>query len=333
MTPRARIVPLFIPHLGCPHDCVFCNQRRISGQSAPVTAADVTAALAALPEHGDYEVAFYGGSFTAIPPEQQRALLLAVQPFFARGAVGRIRVSTRPDAVDDAALALLREMRVETVELGAQSMDDAVLRKSGRGHDAAATERAAAFLRQGGFRLVLQMMMGLPGATPESDLETARRFVALWPDAVRIYPTVILRDTPLYALWRRGDYQEHSVADAVALCSRLIPLFSASGIPVIRLGLNPTAELSGGAVAGGAYHPALGELVKSRVYLEQARVLLHTEPHGASVVLGVFPGDISQMVGQHRCNLDALRAEFGLRALRVQSADVPRGMIVLLDAG
>lgn len=330
MKPRRRVLPLFIPHLGCPHDCVFCAQRRISGQLTPVTPADVDAAMAAL-EHPVDEAAFYGGSFTALPTAEQAALLEAAQPYLRSGKVGALRVSTRPDAVDGAALDLLQRYHVETVELGAQSMDDGVLAGSGRGHTAADTERAARLVKARGFRLVLQMMTGLPGSSDALDLMTAERLAALRPDGVRIYPTVILRDTALYDLWQYGIYREHAVEDAVRVCAHLLPVFEKAGIPVIRLGLNPTDELTNGAAAGGAYHPALGELVQSRIFLERARALLHGSKPGTDMVLGVCKSDISRMTGQRRCNLAALAKEFRLHSLRVAEADVAKGEIVILE--
>ena len=321
MSARAHILPVFVPHLGCAHACVFCNQRRISGAGKPATAADVknciAGAAAFLPPGGKRQLAFYGGSFTAIPEGEQEALLGAAKQALDRGEIDAIRLSTRPDAIDDAVLRRLRLYGVETVELGAQSMDDAVLRRSERGHTAAAVERASRLIKAAGFRLILQMMTGLPGATDASDLDTARRLIALRPDGVRIYPTVIVKDTALYDMWRAGTYREHTVEDAVRVCARIVPLFEAAGIPVIRLGLNPTEELSGGAAAGGAYHPALGELVKSRILLEKARALLQGIPPGKSVVLTVGKGKTSQMAGQHRDNLRRLREEFSLAEIRI----------------
>ena len=256
MSARAHILPVFVPHLGCPHACVFCNQRRISGTQRPATAEDVknsiAQAAAFLPEGGKRQLAFYGGSFTAIPAQEQEALLAAAKQALDRGEIDAIRLSTRPDAIDDTVLKRLRFYGVETVELGAQSMDDTVLRLSGRGHTAAAVEQASRQIKAAGFRLILQMMTGLPGATDETDLESARRLIALRPDGVRIYPTVIVKDTALYESFRAGTYREHTVEDAVRVCARIVPLFEAAGIPVIRLGLNPTEELSGGAAAGGA---------------------------------------------------------------------------------
>lgn len=333
MSASRRILPLFIPHLGCPHACVFCDQKHISGAKKPVTADDVRGALdAALQTQQGLEVAFYGGSFTALPIAQQRELLDAVQPYLRSGAVSSIRLSTRPDAINWEVLALLEEMGVETVELGVQSMSDEVLRQSGRGHCAADTVRASGLLRQRGFHLILQMMTGLPGSSFQTDIDTARQIVGLRPDGVRVYPTVILRDTALHELWMQGKYTEHAVEEAVAVCAEILPIFENAGIPVIRLGLNPTEELSGGAAAGGAYHPALGELVRGRIFFNRARCLFSPQDAGKDAVLAVRRDELSRMIGQHRCNIEALQAEFGLRSLKIMPADnVLSGTVIRID--
>ena len=332
MSARAQILPVFVPHLGCMHACVFCNQRRISGAQSPAKPEDVknlTAQSAAfLPQGGKRQLAFYGGSFTAIPEKEQEALLSAAKEALDRGEIDAIRLSTRPDAIDDTVLARLRRYGVETVELGAQSMDDGVLRLSGRGHTAADVARASALVRAAGFELILQMMTGLPGSDDEKDVETARRLIALKPDGVRVYPTVIVKDTPLYDMWRSGAYRERTVEDAVRVCAVIVPLFEAAGIPIIRLGLNPTEELSGGAAVAGAYHPALGELVKSRVLLNKARALLRTAAPGSRVTITVGRGKTSQMTGQKRENLRRLTEEFELAGLRVRENPSENGEIL-----
>ena len=317
---RARIIPIFVPHLGCPNECVFCDQKRISGSPLPASAGDVVLALERAKTLGvtGGELAFYGGSFTAVSPALQRQLLEAARPYLADGTIGAIRLSTRPDAVDPETLAMLREQGVATVELGAQSMFDEVLAASGRGHTAADTVRAARMVKDAGLRLVLQMMTGLPGSSPERDVETARRIIDLAPDGARIYPTVIVRGTALEELWRAGTYDAHTVSDAVAVCADILPLFEAAGIPVIRLGLNPTAELSDGGAVAGAYHPALGELVRSEVLRRRAAALLEGVPAGSRVTLHVAPERVSAMTGQRRANLAALKAQFALAALRVE---------------
>ena len=272
-----------------------------------------------------------GGSFTAIPEKEQEALLSAAKEALDRGEIDAIRLSTRPDAIDDEVLARLRRFGVETVELGAQSMDDSVLRLSGRGHTAADVERASKLLQTAGFRLVLQMMTGLPGSTDEKDMETARKIIALRPDAVRIYPTVIVRDTALYDMWRAGEYREHAVEDAVRVCAEILPLFETAEIPVIRLGLNPTDELSNGAAVAGAYHPALGELVKSRILLNRARELLRGVGPGSRVTLTVGRGKTSQMTGRHRENIRRLREEFGLAEVKIRENSESGGEILSLS--
>lgn len=334
MSARESIIPVFVPHLGCPNDCVFCNQRRISGSQEPATAQTVKEAIenaAALPSKGaKRQLAFYGGSFTAIPVEQQLSLLNAAREEMAQGRIDSLRLSTRPDAIDGTVLDRLRDYGVETIELGAQSLDDRVLLLSGRGHTAEDVEKASQLIKEWGFRLILQMMTGLPGDTPEKAVETARRIAALKPDGVRIYPTVIVRDTALYDLWRSGRYAEHTVEDAVEVCASLVPLFEEAGIPIIRLGLNPTEELSGGAAAGGAYHPALGELVQSRVLYHRAHGLLAPVPQGSYVTLEVGRGRTSQMVGQHRQNVERLCREFKLAGLKVKETGMETGEIRVL---
>ena len=321
MSARASIIPVFIPHWGCPHACVFCNQRRISGVKHPADAetvrAEVERARTVLPKGERAELAFYGGSFTAIPAEQQEALLSAAKAYLDEGVLSSIRLSTRPDAIDADVLSRLHRYGVETIELGAQSLCDEVLQYAHRGHTAADVENASRLIRASGFRLILQMMTGLPGDSPERSIRTAEKIIALKPDGVRIYPTVIVRDTELYDCWRAGEYREHTVEDAVALCARLLPLFEKAGIPVIRLGLNPTEELSGGAAVAGAYHPALGELVRSRILRNRAEELLTGTVPGSKVTLFVHPKKHFHMAGQHRCNITTLQEEFSLTALRI----------------
>ena len=335
MSARECVIPVFVPHLGCPYRCVFCDQRRISGSEESATAETVRQAIktaAALPRNGaKRQLAFYGGSFTAIPAARQEELLRAASDAIASGELDAIRLSTRPDAIDGEVLSRLRRFGVETVELGAQSMDEEVLRLSGRGHTARDVERAARAVRAAGFRLILQMMTGLPGDSDEKDLETARRLIALHPNGVRIYPTVIVRGTELWEMWKKGEYREHTVEDAVRVCARLLPLFEEAGVPVIRLGLNPTEELSAGEAAGGAYHPALGELVKGRVMREKMRALLAGTPRGGRVLLGTAERSLSQAIGQKRENLLKLRDECALAEIKVVPAAVKEGEIVLLS--
>lgn len=335
MTPKRVIIPVFVPHAGCPNDCVFCNQRRISGALRPADEHDVAEAIESargkLRPGTPAELAFYGGSFTAIPSEQQKRLLGAALPFVRSGEISSIRLSTRPDCVDEETAERLRTFGVTTVELGAQSMCPEVLEASNRGHTPEDTRRAAKLLKEKGFSLILQMMTGLPEDTPERSKFTAEELISLSPDGVRIYPTVIVRDTELYDMWKRGEYREHTVRDAVDLCAELVPMFMSAGIPVIRLGLNPTDDLSGGDAAAGAYHPAFGELVYSEIYRRKAAALLEGTAPGTDAVLGVAKGRIPLMVGQKRINITSLTEQFGLGSLKVRETDVPDGDIRVLS--
>ena len=309
------IIPIFIPHIGCPHDCVFCNQRRIAGETRAPEPEQVSAQLfAAFQETECAEVAFYGGSFTAIEPERQRAYLCAVAPFAAQ--VSGIRVSTRPDAITPEIIALLRAGGVTLVELGAQSMDDAVLKASGRGHTAEDTRRAVAHLRAAGMPYVLQMMVGLPGEKTGSARETARALAALHPVGVRVYPTVVVRDTQLEALWRAGAYAPLEVERAVELCAQIAEIFDAACVPIIRMGLNPTRDLSGGDALAGAYHPAFGQLVAARRRLLRLRALLSGHA-GEAVTIYANPRELSEVAGHRGENRARLIRECGIKALRI----------------
>lgn len=333
MTPKRRIIPVFVPHIGCPNNCVFCDQKKISGTAAPATADDAVRAIesarAVIPFGETAELAFYGGSFTAIPACEQESLLAAAARY--RDFIGAIRVSTRPDRIDAERLALLKKYGVTTVELGAQSLDDEVLRLSGRGHRAADTENAAAMVKESGMGLILQMMTGLPGDTAEKTLATARRIIALEPDGVRIYPTVIIRDTPLEELWRAGLYREHTVTEAVEWCAPVVREFWDADISIIRLGLNPTDGLTEGAAIAGAYHPALGSLVYSRIYLDRARRALEAVRGCRYATLGVGRKYVSYMAGSRRENTLTLEREFFPLKITIRAAEVERGEVKLID--
>lgn len=297
-------VALFVPHRGCPHTCVFCNQHLIAGQTAPLTAErirDACETARACPHDVENsEIAFFGGSFTAIDRAEMLACLEAAKPYVGRD-FGGIRVSTRPDAVDGEVLGVLRDYGVTAVELGAQSMDDNVLALNERGHTAARTRAAAALIKEYGFSLGLQMMTGLYGSTPEKDRATAERFVEMAPDTVRIYPTVVLERTRLAELWRQGAYTPPTLEDSVELCAGLLRLFRDNGIRVIRLGLHSGGNVEEGRLAG-VYHPAFGELCESRVCRGLLEERLRGRPKGAYTVR-VNEKALSQMIGQKKSNL------------------------------
>ena len=314
------IIPVFIPHVGCPHDCVFCNQKKIAGTIAAPDGKKVHEIIEnALAYSGKApQIAFYGGSFTAIERVLMEEYLSAAKYFIDRGDAESIRLSTRPDAIDEERLDILRNYGVKTIELGTQSMCEDVLVSSGRGHTAEDTRRASKLIKQFGFELILQMMTHLPGSDNEKDIYTAREICKLTPDGVRVYPTVVIRDTYLETLWRSGEYSPATPDDAAKLGAVLLGIFEENAIPVIRFGLNPTDDLSDGEALSGAYHPALGELALSALYLERTRKKLGTEKReGKALTLRVNPRRVSVMSGQGRRNKTTLCEEYGFRNVSV----------------
>ena len=288
----SSIIPIFIPHVGCPHDCVFCNQKKIAGTLTPPTGEDVSLKIkeALAVANRPCEVAFYGGSFTAVGDKLLLEYLGAVAPFMENGDVSHIRISTRPDCIDEEILKTLSHFGVRTIELGAQSMNDDILRASGRGHTAEQVRAASALIKARGFNLVLQMMTHLPCSDDEKDLETAREIASLAPDAVRVYPTVVVRDTALETLWRSGRYTPATPEEAALLGAKIIDIFEGTDIPIIRFGLNPTEDLSNGEALAGAYHPALGEMAQSARYLAEAiREIEKNKISGGDITIFVSP--------------------------------------------
>ena len=298
-------VSIFVTHEGCPHRCSFCNQHIISGQQKRVSKADVTNTLSVALETGGEsknQIAFFGGSFTAIEREYMTELLEATVPFADKFA--GIRISTRPDCIDEEILAFLKGYGVKAIELGAQSMDNEVLALNRRGHTAQDVEKASELIKAHGFELGLQMMTGLYGDTDEKAILTAKRLASLEPATVRIYPTVVLKGTELDSLYKSGDFKPQSVSEAVDLCVRLIPIFENAGIKIIRLGLHASEGVEG-EMSAGAYHPAFKELCLGKIYLGNAIKALENTNKGA-VTLAVGERYLSQMAGQKKTNIIAL---------------------------
>ncbi len=305
---RHANVAVFVPHAGCPRQCSFCNQRHIAGESRFPSEADVQnaceTARRTLPAGAAAQIAFFGGSFTAIPRTDMMRLLKAAAPYVKSGVFSGIRVSTRPDAIDREVLELLKSYGVTTVELGAQSMDDAVLNACRRGHTARQVAEAATLIREAGLSLGLQMMTGLPGDTDEGALRTAQALAALKPGEVRVYPTLVIEGSPLAEEYRAGTYTPQTLEQAVALCVKLLTFFEEEqGIPVIRLGLHAENDMMRHCLAG-PWHPAFRELCESRLYRNKAESILK-QTEKKKVVLAVNPACVSRMVGHRRENLTA----------------------------
>ncbi len=332
------IIPVFLPHAGCPHQCVFCNQKAITGASGG-TSLDV--ARAEILKYLSYPrknrsqttVSFYGGNFLGLPHSIIKRLLSLAAEFVDQGLVDGIRFSTRPDTVDDRTLDLLKPFPVTTVELGVQSLDDEVLEQSRRGHRASDSLAAARLVQERGYSLGLQMMTGLPGDTGGQSVQTAQGIVALQPNFVRIYPTVILEGSPLAHLWRQGRYKASSLEEAVALAKNLLTVFNQADIPVVRLGLAASDSLdSEGTILAGPYHPAFGHLVASAIFLDKALGLL--KQHGITsgpVTFQVHPKSLSSLRGQKNTNMRHLEKLLDSAPVIHQDASLPRDHLSLLS--
>ncbi|MDD6187347.1 MAG: radical SAM protein [Oscillospiraceae bacterium] len=304
---------IFVPHEGCPNKCSFCDQNKISGTQTPPTAQEVSRMCDEfLPtdtaDGAKYEIAFFGGSFTAIDRGYMLSLLQAAYPFVRRGRAFGIRCSTRPDAIDREILSLLKEYGVTAIELGAQAMQDGVLRRNLRGHTAKDVYDASRLIKEYGFSLGLQMMTGLYGQDDyaAAATDTAKQFIKIHPDTVRIYPTLTLKDTLLETLYARGAYTPPSLDETVEICKTLVKMFEDENIKIIKLGLHSDAGMEKSLVAG-PYHPAFRELVESAAFLDRVKQSLENSDKG-KYELFVNKRRRSIAVGQKRKNINRLSA-------------------------
>lgn len=313
---KINIIPIFIPHLGCPNDCVFCNQKKITGISTLLTGGEIEEKiveyLGYFKPGREIEIAFYGGSFTALTVEKQLEFLAIGKKYKDLELVDKIRLSTRPDFIDDAILDRLEEYGVDIIELGVQSLSNSVLELSNRGHDAKSVYDAVKCIKQRDFTLGLQQMIGLPGDNYETSLYTTRELISLKPDFVRIYPTLIVVETELENMYRDGLYSPLTVETAVDYVTDYFILFTLNKIPVIRVGLQNTESISlDGDVVAGPFHEAFGELVKSEIF---RRIIVwelkDTELKDLNIVSS--QKTISLIVGQKSTNRDAIVRDLGL---------------------
>ncbi len=297
-------ISLFVTHMGCPHQCSFCNQKTISGSVSALSPDDVSKTLEDAVTHGNSpentEIAFFGGSFTAIERGYMVSLLEATKPFMEKGCFKGIRISTRPDAIDGEVLSILKSYGVTSIELGAQSTDDTVLTLNQRGHTREDIFNASFLIKKYGFSLGLQMMTGLLGDTDEKSLKTCEDIIFLKPDTVRIYPTIVLEGTYLAELYKKGEYSPQTLENAVSLCAKLLRRFHEESIKVIRLGLHSGGNVEEGYIAG-PYHQAFGELCEGEIYLCVAEEKLKLEKKGKKIIY-VNPREISKMTGQKQKN-------------------------------
>ena len=339
---KPLIVPVFVPHGGCPHRCVFCNQSVITG--APAASIEPLAIRRQIstfldgcrPSSRPSQIAFYGGNFLGLPRDTVAMLLSEATRFVAEQRVDGIRFSTRPDTINSNTLALLSGYPVQTVEIGVQSMNDRVLEITERGHTADDTRYAAELIKQKGFQLGLQIMVGLPGDDEAVSMETARRVGALTPDFVRIYPAVVIAGSPMALWYKNGTYAPWRLDRAISLVKQMVLFFREKKIKVIRMGLQATEDLQPGeTILAGPYHPAFGHQVLSGILLDKALAVLESRigVNGASeVTLRVHPRFESQLRGMGNANIRKLKERFQLEELKVQKDTlVPEDSVLISD--
>lgn len=297
---KHAIIPVFIPHMGCPNDCIFCNQRKITSRTEGVTPDHVRDIidtwLTTLSEVPTVEVAFYGGSFTGIPLEQQRAYLAVAKEYKDAGRIQGIHLSTRPDYITPEILDNLQAYTVDTIELGVQSFDDEVLRLSRRGHTTRQVYEAVALIQEYGFQLGIQLMVGLPGDTLAKSIFSAEETVRLGPQLARLYPTIVLDETDLLEEYKRGNYVPLSREEAVERTKAMYRILDDAGITILRVGLKSSDLIGdGGAVNGGTYHPAFRQLVEGAIARDRIEEDLQRQlPQG---FLGSLGGETDAFTG------------------------------------
>ena len=331
-------IPIFIPHMGCPNMCVFCNQRSISGRMSfdiSKVKNEIEEALSTTKIDDEIEIAFFGGSFTGIDRELMISLLSLAQKYIDEGKVSSIRLSTRPDYIDDEILDILSSYSVKTIELGLQSMDDEVLQKSKRGHTSICAENACKMIKKRGFSLIGQMMIGLPSSTVKKEIYTAKRICEMGADGARIYPTVVFYDTELCQMMQGGVYSPLSNEDAVDRTKEALKIFVANDVPCIRVGLQSGENLSDASlVAGGANHSAIGELSMSALYLDEicAYIDAHSpEKNTEKITIYCPKGEISKIVGQKRKNLQKINEKYGIKRVKVLEKNELLSYNIIID--
>lgn len=333
---KEYIIPVFVPHLGCPNDCIFCNQKSISGQKKNITKEDAKKTIDNFLENikdkdAKKEIAFFGGSFTGIDEKTQEELLQIAYEYIKNGQVDSIRISTRPDYINKEILKRLKKYKVKTIELGVQSANDYILGRANRGHTFKDVERASKLIRWYGFNLGHQMMVGLPESTRIDEINTAKALIKLKPKMIRIYPVLVIKGTKLEKEYNEGIYEPLSVVQAVEISKQLVRLFTDKKIEVIRVGLQNTDEIcapgdKNSEVVAGPFHPAFGQLVESSMWydaiLEKIKKL-NTKVKEVEVT--VNPADVNNVIGHKRENIKKLQELYELDLIVKQDKNIKQG--------
>ncbi|HFL3607411.1 TPA: elongator complex protein 3 [Clostridioides difficile] len=333
---KKRIIPIFVPHKGCPHDCIFCNQKKITGVSTDVTSEDarniIEECLETIDKDADVEIAFFGGSFTAIDIDIQKSLLSVAKEYVEKGLIKDIRMSTRPDCIDEDILSMLKEYKTSIIELGVQSLDEKVLLDSIRGHQSEIVYKSSKMIKNSGIKLGLQMMIGLPADTEEKCIFTAKKFVELKPDCVRVYPTLVVKDTGLEKLMEQNKYNPFTLEESVNIVKKVLVLFYVNNINVIRVGLQATDDIQiGKAVLAGPYHPAFRELVEADMIKDYLEFVIFQNKNVKQMLVKSNKKNISKIIGNKKTNVKYMEEKFGV-LLKTQESDLDINQLeIVLD--
>ena len=315
---KQYVIPIFVPHLGCPNDCIFCNQKSISGQMKQITKEDVKNTidyyLSNFKDDEAYkEVAFFGGSFTGIDENLQNELLDAAYQYIKNGKIDSIRISTRPDYINKDILKRLKKYKVKTIELGVQSANDYILKRAGRGHTYEDVKKASKLIRWYRFNLGHQMMVGLPESTRLDEINTAKALIKLKPKMVRIYPVLVIKNTKLEKEYEQGEYEPVTVNQAVETCKELVYLFNKKKINIIRIGLQNTDMITDpnskqSEVVAGPFHAAFGQLVEDSIWYDNVvDKIKKFNVKVKEVEIRVNPQDVNSVIGHKRENAIKLK--------------------------
>lgn len=333
---KKRIIPIFVPHKGCPHDCIFCNQKKITGVSTDVTSEDarniIEECLETIDKDADVEIAFFGGSFTAIDIDIQKSLLSVAKEYVEKGLVKDIRMSTRPDCIDEDILSMLKEYKTSIIELGVQSLDEKVLLDSIRGHQSEIVYKSSKMIKNSGIKLGLQMMIGLPADTEEKCIFTAKKFIELKSDCVRVYPTLVVKDTGLEKLMEQNKYNPFTLEESVNIVKKVLVLFYVNNINVIRVGLQATDDIQiGKAVLAGPYHPAFRELVEADMIKDYLEFVILQNKNIKQMLVKSNKKNISKIIGNKKTNVKYMEEKFGV-LLKTQESDLDINQLeIVLD--
>lgn len=333
---KQYIIPIFVPHLGCPNDCIFCNQKSISGQKKNITKEEAKKIIddylkSIKEEDAQIEIAFFGGSFTAIEKEKQEELLQVAYEYVQSGQVESIRISTRPDCIDRETLKMLKKYKVKTIELGVQSANDYILDRANRGHTFADVKKASKMIRWNGFKLGHQMMVGLPESTRIDEINTAKALIKLKPKMVRIYPVLVVKNTKLEKEYEEGNYQPLSVVQAVEVCKEIVRIFADKKIDIIRIGLQNTDEISdptnkNSEVVAGPYHPAFRQLVESAMWYDAiVGKIKKLNAKVKEVEVSVNPIDANNVIGHKKENVMKLKDTYDVDLILKQDSNIKQG--------